>query len=350
MGIRTTIKRQKSTRRRPVDCVPEGRRAHPALRVPIAVARAAKAVPVAGFRAARGAAAYLTAGSFEVLQAAGWNLVFVATSTVIDSALKGAELSGLPGAGHGAVQALFSVATLEFALPANGLAQLTSGVASSDGYAFNLKQALGWSNAAYLESYLQGLVDVMLRQPYVEVAVAADRVELKNIPLHLGARNELLDCVTDILLANQLVDVGGAAKHFSAASFDTLSTRLRGIRKQSGASPLARIAYLARESAKQVAVLSCVIFARNRLPFHGWVQRLAGGGRAAGSAGDRLKLVLRKGGASLFVGVCSRRLCRLLPRGWRFGRRLVSAVAVSTLGAGKGGHRAYNGYANTDFR
>ncbi|CAI5457640.1 unnamed protein product [Closterium sp. Yama58-4] len=68
-----------------------------------------------------------------------------------------------------------------------------------------LRTSLGL-HEAYVEGYLQAMLDTLYRQPYVTVKIANDTVVLKNLPPNTSLTNEMVTCVTDFLVTEGLLE------------------------------------------------------------------------------------------------------------------------------------------------
>ncbi|CAI7809288.1 unnamed protein product [Closterium sp. NIES-53] len=69
-----------------------------------------------------------------------------------------------------------------------------------------LQLSLNPTHQAYVEGYLQAMLDTLYRQPYVTVKIANDTVVLKNLPPNTSLTNEMVTCVTDFLVTEGLLE------------------------------------------------------------------------------------------------------------------------------------------------
>lgn len=299
--------------------------------------------------------------------AAGWALVFSSVSDLSEAALAGAELDGLSGAGDAFATAL---AHMVVQLPdvasrkvgGRLMAASTAGlVRSSAGYAeVEMSQPVTRSDAAYIEAYMQALIDVhcaLMGSQYDGCRLLVklspmdfQTMTLTNLPALKSSRDELLNLINATLYAAGLLSPSGGS---TATSDDvvaetgggTLAARMRGVSASRRNSPRRMILALGQSVLEKVVVIAAVSQTRQNLPMHGWAARFLyhadgpsaraiGSGEAVPfekSGKNRNFFVLRRGFLSVVLGIASRRVCAFIPPG--VPRRIVSACILSSAAA-----------------
>ena len=298
------------------------------------------------------------------MAAAGWALVFSSVSDLSEAALAGAELNGLSGAGDAFATALAHM-VVQFPDAASRkvggrlMAASTAGmVRSGAGYAeVEMSRPVTRSDAAYIEAYMQALVDVhcaLMGSQYdgyrVLVNLSATDLQtmtLTNLPALKSSRDEVLNLVKATLSAAGLLSPSGR----STATLDdmvaetgggTLAARMRGVSASRRNSPRRMILVLGHSVLEKVVVIAAVSQARQKLPMHRWAARFlyhvdGPSARAIGSGeaapfekpgNKRNFFVIRRGFLSVALGIVSRRLCAFIPPG--VPRRIVSACILSS--------------------
>ncbi len=239
------------------------------------------------------------------------------------------------------------------------MAASTAGmVRSGAGYAeVEMSRPVTRSDAAYIEAYMQALVDVhcaLMGSQYdgyrVLVNLSATDLQtmtLTNLPALKSSRDEVLNLVKATLSAAGLLSPSGR----STATLDdmvaetgggTLAARMRGVSASRRNSPRRMILVLGHSVLEKVVVIAAVSQARQKLPMHRWAARFlyhvdGPSARAIGSGeaapfekpgNKRNFFVIRRGFLSVALGIVSRRLCAFIPPG--VPRRIVSACILSS--------------------
>ncbi|KAL2623458.1 hypothetical protein R1flu_003663 [Riccia fluitans] len=148
------------------------------------------------------------------VKTAGSNLLFAVITEVSDSVLKGADASGFDGVITGFRRGIVNVAMKPSVLRS----AVVQGGATRR---IKLDRIVG-TDEAYIEGYLQAMLDALFKQNYLRVKVIDDQVILKNLPPNTTLMEEIIGCVRNFLIGEGLL-----AGETSAAALSSLR-RLRG--------------------------------------------------------------------------------------------------------------------------
>ncbi|CAM6111804.1 unnamed protein product [Calypogeia fissa] len=156
----------------------------------------------------------------HTVKAAGSNILFAAVTEVSDSVLKGADTYGFDGVLSGFRRGILNVAMKPSVL---------RGAVVQGGSTRKIKlERIVGANEAYIEGYLQAMLDALFKQSYVRVKVMDDQVLLKNLPPNTTLMEEMVQCVRDFLIGEGLL-----AGESSAAALSSLR-RLQGEERKLG--------------------------------------------------------------------------------------------------------------------
>ncbi|KAL3690687.1 hypothetical protein R1sor_004338 [Riccia sorocarpa] len=150
----------------------------------------------------------------KTVKTAGSNLLFAVITEVSDSVLKGADASGFDGVFTGFRRGIVNVAMKPSVLRS----AVVQGGATRR---IKLDRIVG-TDEAYIEGYLQAMLDALFKQNYLRVKVIDDQVILKNLPPNTTLMDEIISCVRNFLIGEGLL-----AGETSAAALSSLR-RLRG--------------------------------------------------------------------------------------------------------------------------
>ena len=204
----------------------------------------------------------------SAIRQAGWSFLISVASDVTDSAIKGAETSGIRGVYEGII---ISCARMLTTPPSQHMMSiwtsrnaLTSGLATS----FNLSDSVGM-NDVYLEAYMQAIVDHLFKLSACEIAIVnSERLEIQNLPLLERDRNELIDYVESILCSEGLIEDRQMNKMQRAIkSSSTFSSRLRHL-SQADRDPKKQLLHIAKSFLQNLAIVLVSQQMKAVLPFH----------------------------------------------------------------------------------
>ncbi|XP_031479491.1 uncharacterized protein LOC116250167 isoform X3 [Nymphaea colorata] len=133
----------------------------------------------------------------KTLRRAGSNILFAAITEISDSVLRGAETSGFSGMVKGFHQGILNIA-MEPSLI--GSAFMEGGPSRR----IKLDHSPG-INEAYVEGYLQAMLDVLYKLEYLKVRVIDDEVLLKNLPPNSSLISDIVEHVKGFLIKEGLL-------------------------------------------------------------------------------------------------------------------------------------------------
>ncbi|CAN6447187.1 unnamed protein product [Victoria cruziana] len=133
----------------------------------------------------------------KTLRRAGSNILFAAMTEISDSVLRGAETSGVSGMVKGFHQGILHLAMEPTLI---GSAFMEGGGSRR----IKLDHSPG-INEAYIEGYLQAMLDVLYKLEYLKVRVIDDEVLLKNLPPNSSLISDIVEHVKGFLIREGLL-------------------------------------------------------------------------------------------------------------------------------------------------
>ncbi|KAJ7546345.1 hypothetical protein O6H91_08G036400 [Diphasiastrum complanatum] len=133
----------------------------------------------------------------STVRKAGSNLMFAVVTEVSDNILKGAETGGFDGMVNGFRRGILNVAMEPSVLR-------TAVVKGGSTRRIHLQRSVG-INEAYIEGYLQAILDTLFKQEYLKVKVVDDQVILKNLPPNSMLMEEIMNSVKSFLIGEGLL-------------------------------------------------------------------------------------------------------------------------------------------------
>ncbi|XP_024524529.1 uncharacterized protein LOC112344305 isoform X2 [Selaginella moellendorffii] len=133
----------------------------------------------------------------NTVKKAGSNIVFAVVTELSDNVLKGAETNGFDGMVNGFRRGILNVAMEPLVLQ-------KAVIKGGSTRRIQLDRSVG-TDEAYIEGYIQAMLDALFKQDYLKVKVMEDLVILKNLPPNSMLLNEIVACVKNFLISEGLL-------------------------------------------------------------------------------------------------------------------------------------------------
>ncbi|KAH7331713.1 hypothetical protein KP509_20G047600 [Ceratopteris richardii] len=263
----------------------------------------------------------------HTMKTAGSNILFAVLTEVSDNVLKGAETGGFDGMVNGFRRGILNVSMEPSLLR-------TAVMKGGSSRRIKLDHSAG-TDEAYIEGYLQAMLDTLFQQSYLKVKVVDDQVLLKNMPPSSVLADEIMSSVRTFLISEGLL------------AGETSATAIRSRRRLHGENDK-RIVPAVIALCEQLFVIFAVRALRNETrSWLSWgldsskiansklgnlIKKETGGKVEIGKEGEQKETRSYKGIMFSFIfssamAYMDGRLCRHIPN--RLARRIVSGFLLS---------------------